>query len=162
MNWSLFLLNQLLEDVLAAQTGRPFTYRWLLVLIALVAWMEPEDYQPMAVDAVKVRHGARYQNLWWVKEPSQQEECAIHFWVYWETLQDATIVIPRFSPYAMVKYQRILRFSIGPHSIHIQARWDPDWKWIPLPYKFTMEYLDTIVQDWPRELAHPSVLGGVT
>ena len=64
MNWSLFLLNQLLEDALAAQTGRPFSYSWLLILITHVSWMEPEDYQPMAVEAVKVYRGARYQNLW--------------------------------------------------------------------------------------------------
>ena len=44
--------------------------------------MEPEDYQPIAVDAAKVRLGAQYQNLWWFKEPSQQVDYAIHFWVY--------------------------------------------------------------------------------
>ena len=71
MNWSLFLLNQLLKDALAAQAGRPFSYSWLLILIALVAWMEPEDYQPMAFDVTKVCRGARYQNLWWVEEPSR-------------------------------------------------------------------------------------------
>ena len=44
MNWSLFLLNQLTEDAVVAQAGeRSFSYSWLLILIALVAWMEPED-----------------------------------------------------------------------------------------------------------------------
>ena len=71
MNWSLFSLNQLLKDVLISQDGKSFSYSWLLILIALVAWMELEDYQPMEVDAVKVCHGARYQNLWWVEEPSR-------------------------------------------------------------------------------------------
>ena len=71
MNWYLFLLNQLLEDVLAAQTRKPFSYSWLLILIALVSWMEPINYQPMAVDVAKVCRGARYQKLWWVEEPSQ-------------------------------------------------------------------------------------------
>ena len=71
MNWSLFLLNQLLEDSLAVQARRPFSYSWILIIIALVAWMEPEDYQPMAVDAVKVCRSARYQNLWWFEEPSR-------------------------------------------------------------------------------------------
>ena len=64
MNWSLFLLNQLLEDSLVSQTWWPFSYNLLLILISLVAWMEPEDYQPMVVEEVKVCHGARYQNLW--------------------------------------------------------------------------------------------------
>ena len=54
MNWSLFLLNQLLEDALDAQAGHLFSYSWLLILNALLTWMEPKDYQPMAVDATKV------------------------------------------------------------------------------------------------------------
>ena len=108
MNWSLLLLNQLLEDDVAAQTGKPFSYRWLLILISLITQKEPEDYQPMAVDAVKVRQGARYQNLWWVEEPSQQEDCAIHFWVYWEALQAMVVAVPQVSPYTATNYQRIL------------------------------------------------------
>ena len=71
MIWSLFLLNLLLEDVLAAQTRQPFSYSSLLILITLVAWMEPEYYQPMVVEAVKVCRGARYQKIWWVEEPSR-------------------------------------------------------------------------------------------
>ena len=58
MNRSLFLLNQLIKDALVAQAGCPFSYSWLLILIALVAWMEPKDYQLMAVDVVKVCQGA--------------------------------------------------------------------------------------------------------
>ena len=59
MNWSLFLMNQLVEDVVEVQEGEhTFTYSWLLILIALVAWMEPVDYQGMDVEAVKVCKGA--------------------------------------------------------------------------------------------------------
>ena len=37
MNWSLILLNQLLEDGIIVQDGeKPFTYSWLLILIELV------------------------------------------------------------------------------------------------------------------------------
>ena len=55
-----FLLNQLMEDAKAAQAGaRSFTYSFLLILIALVAWMEPEDYQGMDVKAVEVCKGAK-------------------------------------------------------------------------------------------------------
>ena len=101
--------------------------------------MEPEDYQPVVVDAVKVHQGARYQNLWWVEEPSRQEDYAIHFWVYWEVLQATAIAVPRVYPYVATKYQRIIRFSIGPHSIYIQARWNLDQQWLPFPYKVTTE-----------------------
>ena len=55
MNWSLFLLNQLVEDVVVIQPGViPFTYSWLLILITLVAWMEPNRYQGMDVKAIEV------------------------------------------------------------------------------------------------------------
>ena len=69
MNWSLFMLNQFLDDSLTTQDGQPFSYSWILILIALITWMELEDYQPMVVDAVKVCRGAHYHNLWWVEEP---------------------------------------------------------------------------------------------
>ena len=50
IKWSLFLLNHLLEDGVDAQAGEHiFSYSWLLILIALVAWMELEDYQPVSV-----------------------------------------------------------------------------------------------------------------
>ena len=80
MNSSLFLLSQLTEDVVIVQDEeRPFTYSWLLILITLVAWMDPEDYQRMDIEAIKVCKGVRYQNLWWVEEPSRKEDCTIHF-----------------------------------------------------------------------------------
>ena len=105
MNWSLFLLNQLLEDAFSTQTRRPFSYSCILILIALV-------------EEVKDFGGARYQNLWWVKEPIHQTDYATHFWIYWEALQESTITILIFSPHATAKYEWILRFAIGPHSIH--------------------------------------------
>ena len=54
----------------------------------------------MDVEAIKVYKGACYQNTWWVEEPTRKDDCAIQFWVYWEVLQDAAIVVPRVSPYA--------------------------------------------------------------
>ena len=81
--------------------------------------MELEDYQPMGIKEVKVFHGAHYQNLWWVEEPSRQTDYVIYFGIYWEALQATAIAILRVSPYTAAKYQCILWFSIGPHSIHI-------------------------------------------
>ena len=55
MNWSLFLLNQLIKDtVIVHVKEQPYTYSSLLILNTLVVWMEPEDYQRMTVEAVKV------------------------------------------------------------------------------------------------------------
>ena len=72
--------------ILIQEGKQPFTYSWLLILISLVAWMEPIDYQGMDVEEMKVCKGACYQNLWRVKEPKILEECVIQFWVYWEAL----------------------------------------------------------------------------
>ena len=44
MNWLTFLLNQFLIDCEEAQDkGTEFHYSWLLILIALSMWMEPDD-----------------------------------------------------------------------------------------------------------------------
>ena len=82
-------------------------------------------------------------------------DCAIHFWVYWEALQATSISVPQVSPYVAAKYQQILRFAIEPHSIYIQARWDPNQQWLLFPYKFTIEELDAIFQEWSLEWRNP-------
>ena len=43
-------MNYFVEHAVAVQVGeRPFTYNWFLILIMLMAWMEPYDYQGMEV-----------------------------------------------------------------------------------------------------------------
>ena len=65
MNWLIFLLNQMMEDAMLVQEGkRPFTYSWLLILIALMGWIEPTYYQGMDVEVTQTCRGERYQNLW--------------------------------------------------------------------------------------------------
>ena len=82
-------------------------------------------------------------------------EYAIHFWVYWEVLQAVAVKVPYLSQSVAAKYQRIIQFTIGPHSIYIQARQDPDKRWLPLAYKVTDEELDTIFQEWLAEWCNP-------
>ena len=46
MNWSHYLLNDLLADVESSQEkGTAFHYSWLLILILFVTWLEPSNYQ---------------------------------------------------------------------------------------------------------------------
>ena len=62
--WALFLLNQLMEYTTLVHEGkRPFTYSWLLILIALVGWMEPKYYQGMEVGMMNTCKGVTYQNI---------------------------------------------------------------------------------------------------
>ena len=63
-NWSLYLLNALIEDVMLAQhkEGKKFYYSWLLILIFFTLWADPPDYVQMDVPLSFL--GVRYQNLW--------------------------------------------------------------------------------------------------
>ena len=73
LNWSQYLLNELLEDVKKVQAkGSAFHYSWLLILISFVVWAEPTNYQ--GVDVLVLCRGIRYQNLWFDKELSQRQK----------------------------------------------------------------------------------------
>ena len=48
-----------------------------------------------------------------------------------------------------------MRFTIEPHTIHIQARCNPNKKLMPIAYKMIDEELDTMVQDWPTYSREP-------
>ena len=50
-----------------------------------------------------------------------------------------------------MKYEWLIQFTIGPHYIYIQVRWDPNRHWLPLAYKVTTEEFDAIVKDWSAE-----------
>jgi hypothetical protein len=64
MNWATFFLNQFLIECEEVQDKRTkFHYTWLLILIALLAWREPNDTQFFGVKD-KPCLDARYHNLW--------------------------------------------------------------------------------------------------
>ena len=70
MIWETYLFNELLVDADDAQdTGNPFNYSWLLILISFVAWEEPPEYQ--GVDVHVPCKGARYHNIWFNKDNPQ-------------------------------------------------------------------------------------------
>ena len=70
-------------------------------------------------------------------------------------LQATAIKVPHLSHYTVAKYQWLIQFAIGPHSIYIQVWRDPDKQWIPLAYKVTNEKLDAIVKEWPAKWCNP-------
>ena len=87
MNWSLFLLKQLMEDIVLDQEGRiPFTYSWLLMLITVVGWIEPRYYQGIYIEAVRTCRGAQYQNIWALKDKERQIDCNVQFYLYLDGL----------------------------------------------------------------------------
>ena len=59
INFSQFFLNEFLQDVISTQEeGTPFHYAWLIILISVIIWDEPADYQQVELH-VPCR-GARY------------------------------------------------------------------------------------------------------
>ena len=62
-NWADHIVKEFLEDVLDAQEKRPFHYSWLLVLITLVGWREPQETQFVDVPP-EMPYAARYASLW--------------------------------------------------------------------------------------------------
>ena len=70
-------------------------------------------------------------------------------------LQAIAIKVPRLLNYATAKYQRLIQFTIRPHSIYIQAQWDPNKQWLPLAYKFIDEELDDLINECLVEWCNP-------
>ena len=145
-----------MEDAKAAQAGAiSFTYSCLLILIALVAWMEPEDYQGMDVKVVEVCKCARYQNLRWVKDAERAVYCLIQFWIYLEALQVETKKVPRLIEESMEKCQRIMHFEIGPHIVYVHAWRDPAKKRVAMRYKMSDTKLEVEINGCPVEWREP-------
>ena len=57
-------MNTLIEDVEKTQEDpkAKFHYSLLLILLSIVMWFDPPDYQPM--DVLVLYLGTKYQNLW--------------------------------------------------------------------------------------------------
>ena len=69
----------------------------MIILIVLVAWMQPKEYHVMDVEVSKVCIGVQYKNLWYVKEVEHLKEFSLQVWLYWEALQAAAMKISHLS-----------------------------------------------------------------
>ena len=106
--------------------------------------MEPVDYQGMDVAATQVCRGARYQNLWHLSEQDKLKDFSIQFWLYWDALQVATVKVLRLKEEGVAKYCRVIRFTIVPHAIHVQAQCGPEKQWLEKHYNIMEDELDAI------------------
>jgi hypothetical protein len=98
MNWETFLLNQFLIDCEEAQDkGTEFHYAWLLILIALSSWREPDDTQFLGVKE-KPCLAAWYQNLWYTTHKARQMDNNVAFYIYKETIRDNIERTPHIPP----------------------------------------------------------------
>ena len=88
-NWSWYLLNALVDDVMQAQhkEGHKFHYSWLLILISFTMWDNPPNYLHMDVPLSFL--GARYQNLYEDKvDNNHQKDNNIAFFMHVEALRE--------------------------------------------------------------------------
>ena len=76
----------------------------LLILIVLVGWMEPQNYQGMEVKVAQACKGARYQNLWYINEKKSLINYVIDLYSYWDVLHLAEEKVPRLFEEATMKY----------------------------------------------------------
>ena len=78
------------EAVLAKKVGNPFTYSWILILIALVGWMEPTHYQGMETKVVNVCRGVQYKNLWALNKKERKINNIIQFYIYLDHIESGS------------------------------------------------------------------------
>ena len=81
INWSHFLLKELLDDAQEAQEQptAKFHFSWLLILIFFAVWTPPPNYQPMDILAQFL--GRPYQNLWDHKDNKHNNDARIIFFL---------------------------------------------------------------------------------
>jgi hypothetical protein len=72
-SWAQYLLNQLLIDCRDAQDNETeFHYSWLIILIDLAGWKEPNFSS--FLDRKGKCYASRYESLWQAKDNKNQRE----------------------------------------------------------------------------------------
>lgn len=95
-NWSLYLLNQFIEDCRPAQeTVQPLRYSWLLIIIVFVGWKEPRDSQFLTI--LTDFRGVRYANLWASRNPEHENLSNMVFYTYYQMLCEAIQKMPHIT-----------------------------------------------------------------
>jgi hypothetical protein len=98
MNWAKYLVNQLELDCREAQDqGYEFHFRWLLVLIALVAWdmlegetfPDIEAFEPLAT---------KFTTMWYSTDMNKQWQSNDVFHTYFLQLKRAIEAKPHMTP----------------------------------------------------------------
>jgi hypothetical protein len=98
MNWEKFLLNQFLIDYEEVQDkGTKFDYAWLLILIALSAWRDPDDTYFLGV-MEKPCIVTGYRNLWFTMHKVRLMDNNVAFYIYKETIRDNIERTPHIPP----------------------------------------------------------------
>ena len=79
-----------------------------------IPWCQNQGYY-----SVNICWGARYKDLWALKDKQRKIKKNVHFYVYLDALRDEAMKASRVTDAYAKKYQKIIRLVMGPHEIHI-------------------------------------------
>jgi hypothetical protein len=154
INWAPYLLNLFLDDCKDAQDlGTKFHYSWLIMLIAIMGWKEP-NYVLFSTRP-KPNHGARYLSLGAASDAKNRKMNATIFEGYLHDLQETITNIWRITPQAIANYQGIANFKATRHVMWIQVWKDPNKQWLQLRYCITEGDIEMAIKDWEDEWRIP-------
>jgi len=92
--------------------GFELQYSWLLILITLSSWREPNDNQFLEVKE-KPFLVARYQNLWYTMHKAHQMDSHVAFCIYKETIRDCVERIQNIPPQVLDEYKEVAHLKVG-------------------------------------------------
>lgn len=148
MPWAHFLVEEFMIDYFEAQEkGGHFHYLWLLILIALIGWQEPQDSRFVYTFPGGCEAGF-YASLWHSSIPKRQQDTNVCFVVYNMNILMGISRLPRLTKEVAAKYNHIAAFKANMHQLFIQARFDPDRKWMPLSFQMEDKEFDKEIDDW--------------
>jgi hypothetical protein len=118
MNWTTFLLNQFLIDCEEVQDkGTKFHCSWILIIIILLAWREPDDNQFLGIKA-KPLLATHYQNLWYTTDKACQMDTNFAFYIYMEMIRDNIYQTPCILPQVVEIYKIVAHFKARRHHMY--------------------------------------------
>jgi hypothetical protein len=154
LSWAPYLLNLFLDDCRDVQDlGTKFHYSWLLILIALIGWREPQ--YTYFCERTSHCHAMWYTSLGSTLDPKIKSTNASTFVRYYNELQESIANSWRITPEVVVQYRDIVNFKATRHTVWIQARRDPEKEWLQLRYCVKEEDVEMEIRDWQDDWRIP-------
>jgi hypothetical protein len=121
VSWAPYLLNLFMDDCKDAQDlGTKFHYSWLLMLIDIMGWKEP-NYTFFATKP-KPNIGERYLSLGVTSDAKNMKTNTTLFEVYLRDLQDTITNLWRITPQTVAYYRDIANFKATRNARWIGGR----------------------------------------
>ena len=148
-NWSLFLLNMLQADCLAAQdeANHPFHFSWLLILYAFVGWKEPPHTQFPQIAGGAPR-GVRYASLWETNSPAKKAVNMMVFHEYYKLLMKVIQDTPWLNTETVDIYDRRLNFMADSHLICLRPKRTKRDDWAPGSFRMIAQDVEGVTKDF--------------